>query len=377
MTSDDKPAALIEAIYGAALEPASWPSVLNAIIEHLDAASASLGVLDSERKFAFVCRGGILGEPEMVARYRDHYGRFDPWPDEIARRGVGQVSLTSRVYDPDFMRHSPFVSEYFVPAGLVDSMATALLHDQNFALLAVQRAARRGTFIDRDIGRFGAIAPHVAAAIRLQRGLAGSLKGGGIADLLLDRLAVGVIAVGRAGDVVYSNAAANAILARGDGLKLDRRALVSLDHQANARLVRLLAEVLAPDPGPGGIVHGRRAGDGAGYAMLVAPLRRDVAGGQFPWPYRGALVLVRDEASAPKALSGMLRSLYGLTIEQARLLESLLDGVSLLQHAEQAGVRPSTARFHLRHVLRKTGTTSQSQLMRKVVGDLAGLPLLR
>ncbi|MCC6471617.1 MAG: hypothetical protein IT563_25100 [Alphaproteobacteria bacterium] len=375
--SEDKPAPLIEAIYGAALAPASWSAVLAAIIEHLDAASASLGVLDAERQLELVCREGVLGDPEMMARYREYYGRFDPWPDEIARRGVGQVSLTSRVYDPEFMRHSPFVNEYFVPAGLVDSMGTALLHDQNFALLAVQRAARRGTFTDRDIGRFGAIAPHVAAAIRLQRGLAGSVKGGGLAELLLDRLAVGVVAVGRAGDVVYANAAANAILARGDGLKIERRTLVSLDREANARLVRLMAEVLAPQPGAGGIVHGRRAGEGAGYAMLVAPLRRDFAVGQFPWPYRGALVLIRDEASGTKALSGTLRSLYGLTSEQARLLESLLDGASLLQHAELAGVRPSTARFHLRHVLRKTGTTSQSQLMRKVVGDLAGLPLLR
>jgi DNA-binding CsgD family transcriptional regulator len=376
-SAGDKHLGLIEAIYGAALATDGWSVLVDRLIGHFDAAAASFGVMDNDKQVVLVARRGITGTPEMTDRYRSHYVQYDPWPLEMARRPVGEAMLSSRVYDPEFMRQSPFVNEYFLPAGLVDSMGAALLRDdQNTAILAIQRSARRGTFQTDDIARFNAIAPHLAAAIRVQRGLSGMAQGG-LVEQVLDRLAVGVVALNGAGQVDHANVAANRMLARRDGLQLDDRTLVVRDHAANDRFGRLLAEVLLPAPGAGGIVQACRA-DGAGrYAILVAPLRRERESTPFPWPYRGALVLIRDEESGLGLLPDQLRALYGLSIEQARLLQALLDGATVLEHAERAGVRPTTARFHLRHVLQKTGTATQSQLMRKVVGDLAGLPLLR
>jgi DNA-binding CsgD family transcriptional regulator/PAS domain-containing protein len=376
-SADDRRVALIQAIYGAALAPDAWGGVLDSLMAHFDAAAASFGVMDSGKQIVLVARRGITGTPEMTDRYRSHYVQYDPWPPEMARRAVGEAMLSSRVYDPEFMRQSPFVNEYFLPAGLVDSMGASLLRDdQNTAILAIQRSVRRGTFQSGDIARFNAISPHLTAAIRVQRGLSGMAQGG-LAEQVLDRLAVGVVALNGAGQVDYANVAANRMLARRDGLLLDDRTLIARDPVANDRLGRLLAEVLSATSGAGGIVQVRRAAEAGRYAMLVAPLRRERDATPFPWPYRGALVLIRDEESGWGQLPDQLRALYGLSVEQARLLQALLDGATLLEHAERAGVRPTTARFHLRHVLQKTGTASQSQLMRKVVGDLAGLPLLR
>jgi len=375
---------LIEAIYAAALEPATWSVVLQKITAYFDGASAALGVLGAGQRSELVHCEGVIGDPDMQARYRAYYGQLDPWPRERARRPVGEVALSSQVYDIDYARNSAFVNEYFIPAGLVDSMGTALLRDeQNSALLGIQRSARRGTFTRADVRVFAGFVPHLATALRVQRSLGGLKRSDGLTELLLDRLSTGVMAVSPAGMVVYANAAADRMLARGDGLALDRRVLTTPDHRAHERLTRLLAEVLAPQPGPGGIVRVARAGAASApaaasaYAVLVAPLRRDLGSEALPWPFDGAIVLVRDEERALQTLPDQLRALYGLSIEQARLLQALLDGATVLEHAERAGVRPTTVRFHLRHVLQKTGTESQSQLMRKVVGDLAGLPLLR
>lgn len=376
---DEKRAVLIEAIYGAAAEPARWDAVLDAITRHFDGASAALGVLGNAQQISFVHRNGVIGDPEMASQYQAYYGRFDPWPRERARRPVGDVALTSQVFDPEDKDHAVFVNEFFLPAGLVDSIGTALLRDdQNVALLGIQRGRQPGVFAPEDVPRLAALVPHLATALRVQRALGRLGQSNGLAELMLDRLAIGVLAVGPAGEVTHANAAAERILARRDGLQLDSRALVARDHRANDRLGKLLAEVLAPVPGAGGMVQARRAGaSSGGYAMLIAPLRRDPDGGSFPWPFRGALVLIRDDVSANDGVVEQLNSLYGLTVEQARLVHSLLEGATLLEHAERAGVRPTTARFHLRHVLQRTGTASQAQLMRKVVGDLAGLPLLR
>lgn len=377
-TGEDKRVALIEAIYGAVVTPASWAGVLQKLTVHFDGASAALGVLGSTNQHELVHCDGIIGDPDMQARYRTYYGQFDPWPRERARRPVGEVAITSQIYDLEHTRDSPFVNEYFIPAGLVDSIGTALLRDdQNFALLGIQRSARRGTFSRAEAEAFSRFVPHLTTALRVHRNLGGLKRSDGLTELLLDRLATGVIAVGQGGTVVYANAAGERMLARRDGIALDEGVLTTRDHRARDRLAWLLAEVLAPEPGPGGIVRVRRAGGASGYAMLVAPLRRELGTETLPWPFSGAIVLIRDEELALQTLPDQLRALYGLSIEQARLLQALLDGATLLEHAERAGVRPTTARFHLRHVLHKTGTASQSQLMRKVVGELAGLPLLR
>lgn len=368
---------LIEAIYNAALAPESWARVLGSLADYFDCASAALGVMSAAQQVQLVHLSGVIADPDMVARYRAYYGQFDPWPAERARRPAGQVALSSETFDLDYVKQSPFVNEYFIPSGLVDSMGTALLRDdQNVALIGLQRTNKRGTFSRADSEAFARFVPHLGMALRVHRGLGGLRRTGGLTDLLLDRLATGVLALGADGALVYANAAAERMLARRNGLEHDGRSVTTRDHAARGRLQRLLAEILGKKDGPGGVVR-IDAGAGAAYAVLVAPLRRDLGSDALPWPFQGAMVLIRDESSAVDTMPEQLRGLYGLSIAEASLLQSLLGGITVLQHAARAGIRPTTARFHLRHVLQKTGTVGQSQLMRKVVGDLAGLPLLR
>lgn len=366
--------ALIEAIYGAALEPGRWPLVMKALGDHFDGAAASMLMLDdSGGGCRFVARVGILGEPEMVERYRTYYGRLDPWPAELTRQGVGAVMQTSAVFDPDDPRAAAFVNEYFLPAGLVDSMGAALLHDEHrFALAAIQRSRQRGIFLDRDRQGLAALVPHLRTALRVHRQLAGTRAGA--AEVALDQLSVGVLTVDHAGRVVHANKAARDVLARGDGLFIEQdRSLAALDRAANDVLQRLVAAAIQPAPGAGGALRLTRGDGGRTYAVLVAPLRRDDASSEIALPRRGALVLVRDSAIGLRTGPEMLTSLYGLTRSQAQLLQALLEGESLQQYAQRTGVRPVTARFHLGVVFGKTKTATQSQLMRKVVQDLAGL----
>ena len=257
--------ALIEAIYGAALEPGRWPLVMKALGDHFDGAAASMLMLDdSGGGCRFVARVGILGEPEMVERYRTYYGRLDPWPAELTRQGVGAVMQTSAVFDPDDPRAAAFVNEYFLPAGLVDSMGAALLHDEHrFALAAIQRSRQRGIFLDRDRQRLAALVPHLRTALRVHRQLAGT-GAGAAAEVALDHLTVGVLTVDHAGRVVHANKAARDVLARGDGLFIEQdRSLAAFDRAANDVLQRLVAAAIQPAPGAGGALRLTRGEGGA------------------------------------------------------------------------------------------------------------------
>ena len=59
-----------------------------------------------------------------------------------------------------------------------------------------------------------------------------------------------------------------------------------------------------------------------------------------------------------------LRQLYSLTLSESRLAEKLASGQRLEEVAQELGVRPSTARSHLRSIFRKTGCERQSDLTR-------------
>jgi DNA-binding NarL/FixJ family response regulator len=68
-----------------------------------------------------------------------------------------------------------------------------------------------------------------------------------------------------------------------------------------------------------------------------------------------------------------LRTLYGLTSAETRLLLALLDGACVSGYAESAGVSLNTVRSQLKSILLKTGCRRQAELMRKILSN----PMLR
>ena len=69
----------------------------------------------------------------------------------------------------------------------------------------------------------------------------------------------------------------------------------------------------------------------------------------------------------------MLGQLYGLTLAEARLVEALLTGDTLQEYADRQGIRVNTARVYMKHVLAKTGTRRQAEL----IGEPMRNPVLR
>ncbi len=56
---------------------------------------------------------------------------------------------------------------------------------------------------------------------------------------------------------------------------------------------------------------------------------------------------------------------FGISSAERKLLESLVDGLTVVAHAEKAGISVNTARTHMRRLLEKTGSTGQLDLIRK------------
>jgi DNA-binding CsgD family transcriptional regulator len=57
---------------------------------------------------------------------------------------------------------------------------------------------------------------------------------------------------------------------------------------------------------------------------------------------------------------------FGISPAERRLLESLVEGLTVVAHAGRAGISVNTARTHMRRLLEKTGSGGQLDLIRKV-----------
>jgi DNA-binding CsgD family transcriptional regulator len=69
----------------------------------------------------------------------------------------------------------------------------------------------------------------------------------------------------------------------------------------------------------------------------------------------------------------LLGQLYGLIPAEARLVEALLTGDTPQEYADRQGIRVNTVRVYMKHVLAKTGTRRQGEL----IGELMRNPVLR
>lgn len=102
------------------------------------------------------------------------------------------------------------------------------------------------------------------------------------------------------------------------------------------------------------------------------PLQVTVTPVRFGGPARldclaAALVFISDPEVAPRSRQGVLRSLFGLSPTEARITGLLASGAELATIAAQLRMTLGTARFHLKAIFRKTGTSRQADLVRLVL----------
>jgi DNA-binding CsgD family transcriptional regulator len=168
-----------------------------------------------------------------------------------------------------------------------------------------------------------------------------------------------------------ANRAAQAILAKKDGLTLSATGLVA-DRASDTRLLqRLLQDAIRfPDRGePQGspIALPRRV---AHSALIV----RVVPGpGLDCWPgteSRAALLTMYDQDLGIEIDESVLTRLYGLTRGEAGMAAHLLRGKSIEEAAGLLFISPHTARTHLKRIFMKTDTHRQTELVVRVFSSV-------
>ncbi len=353
-----------EALYDAVIDPAAWDEVMPALRTLFQSRVEALYCLD--------LRAHTLRPVRIEGVERAQLQRFSAsfyLPDnpclqtpELHRPGVVRTdeSMLAHLGDPGALRRSTYFNEWLRPQDLAHTMGiTPWIQEGlvlNFSLL---REPGRGGFGMAEQRRLGQLARHMERAMRMVVKLDTLTQRCSDSTMALDQVAQGMAVLDAHGALLQANRAALQLLARGKGFCLRGGRLAAREPQDQARLEALLSACTAggtvPEPAqPAALVA-------QGLVLQMTPLRstRSV----FVSPRAAVLVSLSEPLAPPVAQAReTLTALFGFTAAEARLALSLMDGGGLREAASRARMSYATARWYLKILFQKTGSTRQSEL---------------
>ncbi|WP_262272418.1 helix-turn-helix transcriptional regulator [Microvirga yunnanensis] len=358
MEPDRELSDLIGRIYDCALDGSLWPDVLARITEALDGVMADLSVVDP-----------LAGNGRVTA--------FHNWPQDVLELAMAHFSITpargailtfpllepmctSRHLDIVAFHNSRYWKTCFAGRGYYDYLVTGL--SRNVSRLSgwgVVGAESRGAFGDRDIELARLLSPHIQRALNISGALddrrveAGTLRGA------LDALAAAAVIVEPGGRIRFTNAVAQAELARGNLFRETKGRLIGTTAEAS----RLLAGLRGVD----GHQRGRDAllADPAGRTVHVTWAILEQVGEELGSPI---LILLRQPEPDLATPVSVATSAFRLTRAETQVLAHVLEGHTLAEVAGILGVARSTVKSHLEAIYAKTGTRRVPELVRRAVG---------
>jgi DNA-binding CsgD family transcriptional regulator len=282
----------------------------------------------------------------------------------IARRLPDPLFVPSDHISTAAVQRTEFYADWLRPAGIDNAIGGFVRRSD--AAISMFTLARGAEPVEPGERReFARLLPHVRRAVEIHRRLAMTrLARDGAVDAL-NALNIGVLLIDANCRVAFANPVAEAILRNGDALRAIGgmlQAATSDVTQRLAALVRLAVQTTA------------RRGDDAGGVLLLPtprgkPLRVMVSPApRFPLIEPSALVFLGDPNAASDPDRRIAR-LYGLTTAETRLLGALFAGQRLKDYAEASSISVNTAKFHLKNIFGKTGSTGQMDLQRLVGND--------
>ncbi|HLI10422.1 MAG TPA: LuxR C-terminal-related transcriptional regulator [Alphaproteobacteria bacterium] len=362
-------------IYEAAVEPAAWPRALDSIVALFRGRGAALVARDMRSMAGhWIC----TYEPEVEREF------FGPWKHRNVFANLARAPRPSAVETDQQMLpkrellRSDYYNGFLRPLDFHSVLILWLKRRGSVQpSLSIVRARKAGEFDAADVELGRLLLPHLQRAVQLELRLGHlNLAEGGAAaalDLLLDA----VIIIDEGGHPVFCNAAAERLLAEGDGLALEDGRFSAATSSLTARLEAIVAKAIGcrrEAPAGGAMLLPRRSSPSP-LRLVAVPLRRPI---DWLAPRRPAACLCVADPDREQGAARWASAMFKLTAAEVEILDGLLAGHEAREIGDRLGISYNTVRVHLAHIMAKTGTRRQAELIRLLmtlpaIGTIAGL----
>lgn len=354
--------AAVNTIYEAALDQERWGDAVSQVRDLFGGSRACIvriGPDDSDS----VC---TLHDPEVNSAAGMQAIMSDPLAAAHLGMPVGAIWERSMVVDETAFRQRDLWRYWFRPRDMHNELVCKLASSGSAHwFLDINRGPRQGAFSATDIDLMGKIAPHMLRAGQITRCIAGTRTA-----TILRNMPLGLLLVDGNRRLLSMNDTAEVVLARpGSPLVLKEGAIGASDPETARRLSLLVADACSLHdgvmPGPGGALRVLSRPDGpdqAGYVLSIAPYREAPFYGLATERY-AAITVTEMAPRVGETFEAHIRSVFKLSVAEARLAADLASGLSVAQSASKREVTISSARTYLYRIFCKTGARQQSQLV--------------
>ena len=355
----------IAAIWRAAGEPVRWNDAMLAINRLMPECHGFVAITPFAEG-----PGNIWETIQSPDGFMEEYGALWQGRDTTLHAVARRMPVEHMVFDiadivPDPSRCDIWQNLY-VPHGINDMSAVTV----NGAASGGAEALLLAGFCDRRLEReglrrravFSNLVPHLGGATALHWRLVRAESRSTVTKSILDRLALGIVALDGRGCVTEINRAAKRMLDARDGLLFSTGKLHTKELSAQRELERAVATVLA-----GGAERplSLRRERGSPLTIIVTPTAVD------PTDALGrsarAIVFISDPDQVPDNAGTRVAALYGLTRSEAEIAQGIASGKNIGDIAKARGTNLSTARTQLKTLMSKIGASRQSDVVRSLL----------
>lgn len=324
---------------------------------------------DDDGSLAEVMRevGAVLGSDALIVSWHERGGTA---PVLLFADGTGAEAHPEGAVEPPRGRSSlssgaGTLSSWHLSDGpSPGGELTASIDTEDGVVTIVGRFSRLGAATRaRAQDAAGHLLPMVRPFVRLwaaRRNLLSRLRG---VTAAVNQSDLATLLVDRQGQLLFANAAAEALLLQADGIRRQGKLLSggqladTLRFQATVEHVITQREGQGPDRG-GPVIALTRRGR---RPLLAAVIADDAALDQNG--ESAAIIYLCDPDQDLTRLVEPVCKLYGLSPVETRLACQLARGISLAEAAEAMHLREQTARSYLKQVFQKTNTRRQAELV--------------
>ncbi|MCD2184584.1 helix-turn-helix transcriptional regulator [Rhizobium sp. GN54] len=362
-SADERAEELTAAIYAALLGETGWQAFLDRLNGFTPGALSTLFFHDLRARagaVAFV--SGSEGRETALQDYEGYYSNRNPWMRKVAATPVGRGIIGEEIVPREEFNRSEYYSDYIRQNGLETGVGLTLHKDRGCYFLLSTLSDDRD--VERNLERahvFTRIAPHLKRVFRYYRSGEAHAAGLALGEGIGNAGRLGLIVVNDDLRVIRTSVAGERVLAGGDPVGLDAMGRVRFaSPDLQAALQALLqhrhfgqATRIVDDPQTG--VRLIRVGGDRAAAFFAGTT---------------IAILVGDPQGNVRPHLQALAAAQGLSPAETRVFAGIVAGRSLTEIALASGTKRETVRTQLKSIFAKTGTASQSDIVRLATGIL-------